>query len=95
MNLHTLNLYRLRHRALIRCILRCMVAAALLALTCYGAWWSMTNYLEADAKVAEAKMNERAALDLLEGRVQEVWRYGDYAKIVHYERKEEWAKVIK
>lgn len=95
MRLHTINLYRLRHSALILRAARNLAAAIILALAGYGAWWSMTNYIEADERVEKAKRNEQEAMALLSGKVQEVERHGEYARIIKYERQQEWVKVEK
>lgn len=93
--MHTLHLWKLRHhRALRRCAWL-LLAAVLGALTGYGAWWSMTRYVEADARIRAAQENERLALALLNGEVQEIERAGKYAKVITYERKERIVEEVR
>lgn len=89
MKLHALHLICLRHGRDIRRALGYLIAAVLLGLTGYGAWWSMTHYITAAAQIAEAKANERQALALLEGRAQEKFIGDQYIIITTFERKEQ------
>lgn len=88
-HLHTLNLICLRHGCDIRRALEWMIAAVLLALAGYGAWWSMTNYLEAEQKVRAAQNNERMAMALLNGAAQEKFVGHEYIIVTTFERKEQ------
>ena len=88
MNLpHTLHLWLLRHHHLMRRCARMLIGVILGTLTGYGAWWSMTRYVEADARISAAQENERTALALLNGQAQEIMVGDRYIIVTTFEKK--------
>lgn len=87
--LHTLYLLHLHHGPAIRRAVEWLLAAVLLGLAGYGAYWSMTHYVTAAAQVSAAQENERLALALLNGAAQEKFVGRDYLIVTTFERKEQ------
>ena len=97
MRLHTINLYRVRHSAiLLRWICRAL-SVVVLMLAGYGAYYSMTGYLTADQRARAALEHaagiERTAFALLNGEAQEVDIGERYILVTRFKRETEIMEI--